>query len=134
MSHCSQTFSVDFLVFLLKRRHLKNWKKSANKFVKLRKSILWWKRNNWFWHWFIEKILIEKYVLKHLISTWKNFFLHFLSSLFHNFEKIDAQKYSPKWMILNVDFAFKLSTYISSKRFICLKWILKKSYIAGHSL
>ena len=34
ISHCSQTFSVDFLEFLLKRRHLKNLKKSASKFVK----------------------------------------------------------------------------------------------------
>jgi len=34
MSHCSQNFSVDFLQFLLKRRDLKNLKKSANKFVK----------------------------------------------------------------------------------------------------
>ena len=33
-SHCSQIFSVDFLEFLLKRRHLKNLKKSANKFRK----------------------------------------------------------------------------------------------------
>ena len=34
MSSCSQTFSVDFLEFLLKRRHLKNLKKFANKFIK----------------------------------------------------------------------------------------------------
>ena len=31
---CSQTFSVDFLEFLLKRRHLKNWKKSVNNFIR----------------------------------------------------------------------------------------------------
>ena len=37
MSHCPQTFSVDFLKFLSKRRHLKNLKKSANKFVKNKK-------------------------------------------------------------------------------------------------
>ena len=29
-------------------------------------------------------------------------------------------------MILNVDFALKLSKYTSKKRFICLKYILKK--------
>ena len=34
MSPCLQTFSVDFLELLLKRRHLKNLKKSANKFAK----------------------------------------------------------------------------------------------------
>ena len=34
MSHCSQTFSVDFLEILLKRRHLKFFKKSPNKSVK----------------------------------------------------------------------------------------------------
>jgi len=37
MSHCSQTFNVDFLESLLKRRHLKNLKKSANKFIKNKK-------------------------------------------------------------------------------------------------
>jgi len=34
MSHCSQPFSVDFLEIFLKRRRLKNLKKSANKFIK----------------------------------------------------------------------------------------------------
>ena len=34
MSPCLQTFSVDFLELLLKRRYLKNLKKSANKFAK----------------------------------------------------------------------------------------------------
>ena len=34
-------------------------------------------------------------------------------------------KKSEKWMILNVDFAFKLSNYTVLKRYICLKWILK---------
>ena len=34
MSHFSLTFSVDFLEFLLKRRHLMTLKKSANKFLK----------------------------------------------------------------------------------------------------
>ena len=37
ISRCLQIFSVDFLEFLLKRRHLKNLKKSANKFVENRK-------------------------------------------------------------------------------------------------
>ena len=37
MSHCSQTFSEDFLEFILKKRHLKNLKKSANKFIKYKK-------------------------------------------------------------------------------------------------
>ena len=38
------------------------------------------------------------------------------------FLKIDAQNITmPKWMILNVDFALKLSNYASLKRFICLK-------------
>ena len=36
MSHYSQMFSVDFQAFLLKRRHLKNLKKSANKFVQIK--------------------------------------------------------------------------------------------------
>ena len=31
MCHCLQTFSVDFLEFLMKRRYLKNLKKSVNK-------------------------------------------------------------------------------------------------------
>ena len=35
MSQCSQTFSADIF-----RRHLKNFKKSANKFVKNKKNIL----------------------------------------------------------------------------------------------
>ena len=34
MSHCSQTFVVDFLEFLLKRRHFKNFMRSANKVIK----------------------------------------------------------------------------------------------------
>ena len=34
MSHCSQTFFVDFLEFVLKRRNLQSLKKSANKFLK----------------------------------------------------------------------------------------------------
>ena len=34
MSHCPHTFSVDFLELSLKRRHLTNFQKSANKFVK----------------------------------------------------------------------------------------------------
>ena len=33
----SQRFSVDFLEFVLKRRHLKSLKKSANKFIKNKK-------------------------------------------------------------------------------------------------
>ena len=37
MSLCSQIFSVDFCEFLLKRRHLKNLKNSANKFIKNKK-------------------------------------------------------------------------------------------------
>ena len=37
MSHCLKTFSVDFQEFLMKRRHLKNLKKSANKFIKNKK-------------------------------------------------------------------------------------------------
>ena len=37
MSQCSQTVSVDFPEFLLKRRHLKNFKKSVNKCVKIKK-------------------------------------------------------------------------------------------------
>ena len=41
MSHCSQTFSVDFPAFLLKRRHSENLYLSANKFIKKKKfSIL----------------------------------------------------------------------------------------------
>ena len=38
MSHCSQTFSVVFLEFL-KRRHLKNLKKSSNKFMKNKANV-----------------------------------------------------------------------------------------------
>ena len=34
MSHCSQTFSVDFMEFSLKRQHLKNLKKSAKKLIR----------------------------------------------------------------------------------------------------
>ena len=41
MSHCSKTFSVDFLEFLLKRRHLK---KSANKFLQDKKFNLMMKK------------------------------------------------------------------------------------------
>ena len=37
MSQCLQTFSKDFLDFLLKRRHLKNLNKSADKFIKNKK-------------------------------------------------------------------------------------------------
>ena len=37
ISHCSQTFSADFLEILLKRRLLKNLLTSANKFVKNKK-------------------------------------------------------------------------------------------------
>ena len=51
MSHCSQTFSVDFLEFLWKRRQYKNLKKSANKFIKTRNSIYLWKSNNCFYSW-----------------------------------------------------------------------------------
>ena len=36
MYHCSQTLTVDFLEFLLKK-YLKNLKKSASKFVKNKK-------------------------------------------------------------------------------------------------
>ena len=47
MSHCSQTFSVDFMELLLKSRNWKNLKKSANKLIKnekFNKMII--KRNN----------------------------------------------------------------------------------------
>ena len=37
-----------------------------------------------------------------------------------NFKKI-LKTYPPKLIILNVDFALKLSNYRSLKRFICLK-------------
>jgi len=37
MFQCSKPFSVDFLEFLVKRRHLKHLKKSANKFIKNKK-------------------------------------------------------------------------------------------------
>ena len=37
MSHSSLIFSVDFLEFLLKRPHLMNLKKYANKYVKNKK-------------------------------------------------------------------------------------------------
>ena len=44
MSHCSQTISVDFLKFLLERRHLMNLKKSAKKFIKRKKFNLMMKK------------------------------------------------------------------------------------------
>ena len=37
ISHYSQRFAADFEEFLLKRRHLKNFKKSANKFIENKK-------------------------------------------------------------------------------------------------
>ena len=37
MFDCSQMFSLDFLEFSLKKRHLKNLKKSANKIIKNKK-------------------------------------------------------------------------------------------------
>ena len=40
MSNCWQTFFVDFLEFVKKKRHLKNLKKSANKFIKNKKIII----------------------------------------------------------------------------------------------
>ena len=67
------------------------------------------------------QISFEKYVPKHLIIL-----QYFLSSLFNNFKKPILKTYPPKVMILNAGFALKLSNYRSLKRFICLKWILKK--------
>ena len=36
-------------------------------------------------------------------------------------EKTILKSYPPKFMVLNVDFALKLSNYTSWKHFICLK-------------
>ena len=54
---------------------------------------------------------------------------------------MDSQNVTaPEWMILNVDFALKLSKYTSLKQFICLKLILKNfstilhSQFNGHTL
>ena len=53
-------------------------------------------------------------------------FLLFMSSLFNNFKKTNSENVStPKVVVLNVEFALKLSIYRSLRRFICLKWILK---------
>ena len=41
------------------------------------------------------------------------------------FKKTILKMDPPKLMILDIDFVLKLSNYRSSKRFICLKWILK---------
>ena len=61
-----------------------------------------------------------------LFSLLYNFYFIFRRRYLIIKEKIDAEKYPPKFMILNVDFALKLSNYTSWKRFICLKWILKR--------
>ena len=68
MSHCSQTFSVDFVEFLWKRGHLKNLKKSVNKFLKNKKFSIMMKKK-----WMIITLIYwqisdEKFVPKHLIS------------------------------------------------------------------
>jgi len=43
-------------------------------------------------------------------------------------KKTILKMYPPKLMILNVDFALKLSNFRSLKRVICLKWIFKNFY------
>jgi len=62
MSHCLQTFSEDFLEFLLKRRHLKNMPKSANKFIKNKKFNTIMQKKYLILTLIIENISIEKYV------------------------------------------------------------------------
>ena len=58
-SHYSQPFSVDFLEIFLKRRRLKNLKKSANKFIKNKKFNITMKKKKMI---FYEKISNEKYM------------------------------------------------------------------------
>ena len=71
------------------------------------------------------KISFEKHIPKHLISLLYNFFFIFRRH-YLIIKKLILKTYPPKFMILNVDFALKLSNYTSWKRFICLKWILKR--------
>ena len=70
------------------------------------------------------QISIEKYVPKHLISLLSNFWYIFCR-LYSRMNRWILKRYPPKWMILEVD-VHKLSNYRSVKRFMCLKWILKK--------
>ena len=82
------------------------------------------------------QISVEKYVPNHLIRLLYNFYFIF-RRCYLIIKKAILKTYPPKLMILNVDYALKLSNYASWKRFICLKWILKNfvfAYSAGLSL
>ena len=67
MSKLLNLFSVDFLAFLMKRRHLKNFKKSANKSLKNVK-INMIKKKQFILTLSYSQISKEKYVSKRLIS------------------------------------------------------------------
>ena len=58
--------------------------------------------NSYFLHLFLNNYLVYFRIL-----------LHFLSSLFYSLKNPILQTYPPKMMILNVDFALKLSNYTS---------------------
>ena len=88
MFHCSNPFSEDLLEFLMKRRHLKNLKKSANNFIKNKK----FQDND-------EKTidskidLLRKFKLRNMFLNSKfavlNLF-HFSSPFLNNFYKTDS--------------------------------------------
>ena len=88
MSHCSNPFSGDLLEFLMKRRHLKNLKKSANYFIKNKKI----QYND-------EKTidsnidLLRKFKLRNMFLNNKfavEILLHLSSSFLNNFYKTDS--------------------------------------------
>ena len=128
MFHSLQTLSVDILEFLLKRRHLKNLKKSAYKFKKNKKFNTIMKNK-----WLILTLIYWKISSKTCNYFTVEFVLHFLSSLLNN--KKDSQNVTTQMdgFKRRVDFKLQLSIHTSLKRFICLKWILKHFPTILHS-
>ena len=68
MSHCSKPFSVDFLEFLMKRRHQSNLKKTAHKCIKNVKINIIMKKKQLILTLILGPISYENNVPKHLIN------------------------------------------------------------------
>ena len=104
---------VDCLQFLLKRRHLKNLKKSTNK-VKNKKVKIMMKMKQFLWRTLFLNIKLVYF----------RFLLHF-RRCYWIIKKTILKIISTEWTI--IEFALLQNIYTSLKRPIDLKWIIKIS-------
>ena len=104
----------------MKRCHLKNLKKFANKFIKNEKLNIMKKLIYW-------QIYIGKYVPKHLISLMQKFWKFYVAIINNLKTRFSKCNHPNGWFWTSILRSNSVIIHTSLKRFICLKWILKKN-------